>query len=322
MSKASQQQRTSPRDRASGTSRPKQASKADGHETKTATKDAQNPAALEPTVRDEAAITSASEEDDFFARGDMTASLAPSAIDVLVGPELEDAPQSRPLSPAEIERRARLRRIVGSVVGAAALLTGVVGAKALSAPAKRVSSSDGSLNVPHRVVPSIALAAAEQPTSPRANAAPPEQAPAESAEPTPNPGPEAVAAAANSAPEEGAAEPSAPGTAESPANAPAARRLPIIDIEIPASTDPAIDQQWESAAKNLSSQDFKGADSAFAELGKRADPVTRETARLARAVWWTANGRQNEVKPVIADLAANATTPHVRQRARDLLRTN
>ena len=95
--------------------------------------------------------------------------------------------------------------------------------------------------------------------------------------------------------------------------------LPVIDIEIPASTDPTVDQQWASAAKNLSSKDFKGADTAFAELGKRPDPATRETARLARAAWWTANGRQNEVKPVIADLAANATTPSVRQQAHDLL---
>jgi hypothetical protein len=60
----------------------------------------------------------------------------------------------------------------------------------------------------------------------------------------------------------------------------------------------------------------------FAELSKRADLATRETARLARAVWWTANGRQNEVKPVISDLAANATTPSVRAHARDLLRAN
>ena len=106
------------------------------------------------------------------------------------------------------------------------------------------------------------------------------------------------------------------------APAAAARRLPVIDVEIPASSDPAIDKQWESAAKNLASKDFKGADTAFADLAKRADTATREAARLARAVWWTANGRENEVKPVIADLAANATTPSVREHARGLLRSN
>jgi hypothetical protein len=119
----------------------------------------------------------------------------------------------------------------------------------------------------------------------------------------------------------GEGKPSAETAAAQPAGS-TTRRLPVIDIEIPISADPATDKQWESAAKNLASQDFKGADSAFAELGKRGDPATREVARLARALWWTANGRQSEVKPVITDLAANATTPSVRQHARELLRTN
>jgi hypothetical protein len=47
-----------------------------------------------------------------------------------------------------------------------------------------------------------------------------------------------------------------------------------------------------------------------------------ETARLARAVWWIANGKQAEVRPVIADLAANATTPSVQRHARELLLAN
>ena len=36
--------------------------------------------------------------------------------------------------------------------------------------------------------------------------------------------------------------------------------------------------------------------------------MTKETARLARALWWINNGKASDVQPVIADLASNATT--------------
>ncbi len=65
--------------------------------------------------------------------------------------------------------------------------------------------------------------------------------------------------------------------------------------------------------------DFKAADEVFAELGRSTDVATRETARLARAVWWMNNGKRAEVKPVVADLAAKATTPSVQKHARELL---
>jgi DNA-binding response OmpR family regulator len=103
-----------------------------------------------------------------------------------------------------------------------------------------------------------------------------------------------------------------------PAPASDAKRLPLVDVEIPASPDAATTQLWEAAAKRLNDRDFKGADAALAELGKKADRVTRESARLARAIWWINNGRQTEVRPVIADLANNATSVSVRQRAREL----
>ena len=101
---------------------------------------------------------------------------------------------------------------------------------------------------------------------------------------------------------------------------PAARRLPVVDVEIPAPPDPATEQAWEWASQGLTANDFKVADKAFAELAKRNDPLTRESARLARSIWWITNGREAEVQPVIADLAANATTPSVRRRARELLK--
>jgi DNA-binding response OmpR family regulator len=100
---------------------------------------------------------------------------------------------------------------------------------------------------------------------------------------------------------------------------PAPRKLPVIDLEIPVSSDPDIDQAWDSVAQAIAAGDFKAADKAIADLGKRSDPVVKETARLARALWWISNGKSAEVQPVVADLASNATTTAVRKRARDLL---
>ena len=321
MSKGSQQQPTNSRDRApSAGPRAKQSGKGDGNGNGAkalAPTEAAKKAATDDIAKEFAVIPAESAEDDFFARGDVNSSFPPAAVDLLT-PELDELPEITPLTPAQLERRARLRRIVGGIVGAAAVLTAVVGAKALAAPHAKVTASDGSLNVPHQVVPSIALAAQEEPAQAKAapeSVSPPDPGVPPSNDPTP-------AAESPNAPAENGQPSAAQGT-ETAAAAPAAtRRLPVIDVEIPASSDPAIDKQWESAAKNLSSKDFKGADSAFAELGKRADAATRETARLARAAWWSANGRLNEVKPVIADLAANATTPSVRQHAQDLLRAN
>jgi hypothetical protein len=121
------------------------------------------------------------------------------------------------------------------------------------------------------------------------------------------------AKAPDNAPTASALAGSAPASASSDA-----KRLPLVDVEIPASPDAATTQLWEAAAKRLHDRDFKGADAALAELGKKADRVTRESARLARAIWWINNGRQTEVRPVIADLANNATSVSVRQRAREL----
>jgi len=310
MSKGSLQQPSTPRDRtAPAAPRPKQPARADanGNGAKTGIPRDAQPAASVENGHEYGIVPSESAEEDFFARGEVNSSFPPAAFDVIEAELEEDLPESVPLTPAQLERRARLRRIVGGVVGAAAVLTAVVGAKALSASPAKVTASESSLNVPHHVVPSIALAG--------------EQAAA--SDPAAAPAVDPSTVAQNPAVPEGAGESANQGESAANQAAPApTRRLPVIDVEIPAVSDPAIDQQWESAAKNLTSKDFKGADSSFAELAKRTDPATREAARLARAVWWTANGRQSEVKPVIADLAANATTPSVRAHARDLLRTS
>jgi hypothetical protein len=321
MSKASQQQQpTAARDRTPPAApRPKQPGKGDGngHGAKPASsRDAKVDSS--ELALESGEIPSESAEEDFFARGEeVNSSVPPAALDV-DAPELDDLPEPTPLTPAQLARRARLRRLVGSVVGAAAVLTAVVGAKALSAPHAKVAASDGSLNVPHHVVPSIAMATPEEPAPTRAADPEPIAVPA----PGTPASEDTVAAGENPGAEGQTGEPNANTASETAAPAAATRRLPVIDVEIPISADPATDQQWESAAKNLASQDFKGADSAFAELGKRGDTANREAARLARALWWTANGRLNEVRPVIADLAANATTPSVRQQARERMRAN
>src|SRR5262245_9632054 len=61
--------------------------------------------------------TRAQVEDDFFARGDEIASFPPSSVDAR---RVEvDEVVHHPISPAVLARRARMRRIVAGVVGAA-----------------------------------------------------------------------------------------------------------------------------------------------------------------------------------------------------------
>ena len=159
-------------------------------------------------------------------------------------------------------------------------------------------------------VPAVSAApvpAASAAPVPAASAAPVPAIPAPRAAPVP--APRAVHVPAAPVPAASAAPASAPDTL---------RRLPLVDVEIPPSPDPATTKLWEAVAKRLGERDFKGADAVLAELGKKADRTTRESARLARAIWWINNGKQTEVRPVIADLANNAATPSVRQRAREL----
>jgi hypothetical protein len=183
-----------------------------------------------------------------------------------------------------------MRRIVAGVVGTAAALTLlVIGRAWVVGRASASAAADNSLSVQNRVVPSIAIVPPQEPAAPVAASPPPERAEVD--------------------------EPQAVAKAEQ-------RRLPVLDLETPASPDDATDQVWVKAAKSLSAQDFSAADKALAELGRSADAPTRETARLARAVWWMSHGKQAEVRPVLADLAAHATTPQVQDRAHTLLTTN
>jgi hypothetical protein len=227
-------------------------------------------------------------EDDFFARGDEITSFAPSSVNT-PHVEAEDVVH-RPIPPRVIARRARMRRIVAGGIGTAAVLTLVVVARAWVGRATPSPVADSVLSVPNRVVPSIAIATTQEP------------------------------AAANAAP--APASPEKAEAVEAPAVAKTPRRLPIVDIETPSVPDDATDRAWEQAAKSLSAQDFNGADKALAALGRSGDVATREAARLARAVWWMSHGKEAEVRPVLADLAAHATTPSVQSRARELSRPN
>ena len=225
-------------------------------------------------------------EDDFFARGEEIGSVPPSFVDAI-----EEEAVRRTIPPAVLARRARMRRIVGSAVGGAAVLTALVIAKALWTTRAAPPASDGALSVRNVVVPSIALAQE------------PARAPAV-AEPSPDPAPNT-------------------GVAEKPAAEEAKPRvLPVINIEVPAPSDVATERAREAVAELVAARDFTGADKPFAALGRRSDLPTRETARLARAMWWMEYGRGAEVRPVLADLAANATTPYVQRHARELLRAD
>ena len=103
-----------------------------------------------------------------------------------------------------------------------------------------------------------------------------------------------------------------------PAKRAPARLLVGLDLETPPAPTPAVEKTWVRARDGLAKGSFEAADAALAELGKNADPTTRDTARLARALLWTKNGRAQMVAPVLADLAKNAVTPAIRARAAEL----
>src|SRR5687768_12094080 len=134
MSKGSLQQPSTARDRTSPAPRPKQAGKADanGNGAQAVFSRDVQPAASVENGHEYGIVPSESAEDDFFARGELHSSFPPAAVDVIAAELEEDLVESIPLTPAQLARRTRFRRLVGGVVGAAAVLTAMVGGKALS----------------------------------------------------------------------------------------------------------------------------------------------------------------------------------------------
>src|SRR5258708_34189965 len=181
-------------------------------------------------------------EDDFFARGEEIGSVPPSFVDAIEG---SDEAVRRTIPPAVLARRARMRRIVGSAVGCAAVLTALVVAKALWATRAAPPPPEGALSVRNVIVPSIAMTAQEP-------------APAPATEPPSNP----------VAPAPAADEPSTTEEIRPPV-------LPAINHELPAPSDVATERAWEAAAEHLSAPHFTAADKAFPELGRRAATRTR-----------------------------------------------
>jgi hypothetical protein len=202
-------------------------------------------------------------------------------------------------TPEQEARRAWFLRFVAGLVGFLAVIGGFAFFRSRTESTSVRSDPGPSLGPAPTAAPTAGPALTTPPivsarpveTLPVASAKTPEVAPATSGASTPTP----PALAADNA-----------------------HRLPLVDVEVPASPDAATTKLWEVAAKRLNDRDFKGADAVLAELGKKADRATRESARLARAIWWINNGKQTEVRPVIADLANNAATPSVQKRAREL----
>ena len=88
----------------------------------------------------------------------------------------------------------------------------------------------------------------------------------------------------------------------------------------PPSPDPASSTGgWEMAARAMRTGDYAGAEGAFAELARSADPRTRDQARLARAQLFIAQGRRSEARPELESLAVTGATALVRAHAADAL---
>jgi DNA-binding response OmpR family regulator len=209
-------------------------------------------------------------------------------------------------TPEQEKRRAWFLRFVALLVGFLAVIGAFAFYRTRSETSSPVRTEHGPGHDPAPMVTTLTPpTGGAVPSLPLATTKPSDPTPAVSAK-----GPEGALTPTGSV---------GPGASPAPGSAPSnVRKLPLVDVEIPTAPDAATAQLWEAAAKRLQDRDFKGADVALAELGKKADRPTRESARLARSIWWINNGKQTEVRPVIADLANNATTPSVRERAREL----
>lgn len=235
------------------------------------------------------------EEASFFARAEELAAAGETGRHRPAEHDDQTGRHAAVASPELLARRAQLRqRIVLPIVAVAAVLVlvGVVRAW----PSDTKESSGGHAPV------ATATATATTAATPTATAAPT----ATQAEPETTPSAEPAATAS-----------AAPAPTASAETVPA-RLLVGLDLETPPAPTPAVEKTWVRARDGLAKGSFEAADAALAELGKNADPTTRDTARLARALLWTKNGRAQMVAPVLADLAKNAVTPAIRARAAEL----
>jgi hypothetical protein len=127
-----------------------------------------------------------STENAFFAHADET-SVPPAALD-LHEPDMAPREPRRPMTPELAARRARLRRVVAGIVGAAAFMSTLVAARFLMGPRRPALAADTAVNVPYRILPSIELpaaAAADPATESAAPATAPEPPPVREPSPAP-----------------------------------------------------------------------------------------------------------------------------------------
>jgi Flp pilus assembly protein TadD len=197
----------------------------------------------------------ASHEDAFFAQGEENGSFPPSSVDA---PEAEvDETVQRRRRPEVIERRARLRRVVTWIVGAAAVLTALVTVKAL-VTRSRPPVADTALSVPHQVVASIAMTGTDESApSPAAS-----EVTNEAARSKPD---EAPPAAAETAPAEKAPIETAPAAPTEPA--------PTVETQQPAEAPAAL---APSQANTPSKADIRH----LIERGRMKDGIAAARATL------------------------------------------
>src|SRR6266540_4063977 len=92
-------------------------------------------------------------EDECFARGNEEGTLAPSSFDD--GEMDVDEPAPTPPSPAQLRRRARLRRLVSGLIGTVSIAMTLAGVRAFFARSRARRPVDNAFTVRQQVVPSI-----------------------------------------------------------------------------------------------------------------------------------------------------------------------
>jgi HEAT repeat protein len=90
---------------------------------------------------------------------------------------------------------------------------------------------------------------------------------------------------------------------------------------VPAAPSASAASAWIAAAAAMREGDFDAAERAFDALCRSSDLRTREDARLARAQIWLARHEEARARPELEDLASSGSTPVVRRRAADALRS-
>jgi hypothetical protein len=108
--------------------------------------------------------------------------------------------------------------------------------------------------------------------------------------------------------------------ADAPARRPSREPLPAPVVDAGVTESHLVPESpWVTAASAMRSGDYVAAERAFDALATAPDARTRDSARLARAQVWFAQGRRAEARRELEDLARNSATAIIRNRAREAL---